>query len=725
MTEYRGSSFINSCVKVPVDPYTRQPTPSYERPRIQRIHKNNINGKNRRINFVSTSSINQDSNRDIGSSDDSNVESFLDFIESIPDYGEVHHLSNEQFKQKLDYLKRKQRMLLKNLKNCLDENERDEQSPIVEEKKTTVCLSSTPTIPNKSNSWNEDNRNLKLLGKKCSLEDSRTGSPLLYSSGTFAGLAEDQDLLTYRGKDDDKALKTLRNREICSAGKSWSTWSESKSTESAESDCDSVETRSLPPSSPKRWQPTLPKPFSFALRDDAEKYMSQMEAEASEILRENNKGGPMKKRRVRPVPLTSRIPLYDKLIAAKEERSRIIREESAWSLMSQVKPFKLECDRRAGRAMSRSSPELCTRNIMKRSMSRFKAKPVPKNLFGTDIYDRMLEDEYLRQVEKKIRAAELMKSSSLPPSMARRERIKSAGISRTRNCSNDELRRSENTARLCSVTPITSERSRSAMTDLSGRGNNLAAILRCQASREKMEREIREKMEERARDYAMKLRESLTSRKPAWRALRHTARIELARDLDFRASLRRDEAREQAERHRLEMEMMLDRVTQIPTLFERHSQMENDLQSFQAMRQLQSRGCKPGRRKKKRKPKSEQSITPDSEVSNVISRADSSSLTSATRISPACSSKSSACSRKSQSSTNQLDNCIMNKKKSDRGSLRVSINETAQLIEDNDDNYEENERYMSSNSDKNDDLVSQCNTNRMKNFNLHCSAGNK
>lgn len=50
-------------------------------------------------------------------------------------------------------------------------------------------------------------------------------------------------------------------------------------------------------------------------------------------------------------------------------------------------------------------------------------------------------------------------------------------------------------------------------------------------------------------------------------------RIELARDLDFRASLRRDEAREQAERHRLEMEMMLDRVTQIPTLFERHSQV--------------------------------------------------------------------------------------------------------------------------------------------------------
>lgn len=42
------------------------------------------------------------------------------------------------------------------------------------------------------------------------------------------------------------------------------------------------------------------------------------------------------------------------------------------------------------------------------------------------------------------------------------------------------------------------------------------------------------------------------------------------RDLNIRTSLRRDEAREQSERHRLQMEMMLDRVTQIPTLFERH-----------------------------------------------------------------------------------------------------------------------------------------------------------
>lgn len=50
-------------------------------------------------------------------------------------------------------------------------------------------------------------------------------------------------------------------------------------------------------------------------------------------------------------------------------------------------------------------------------------------------------------------------------------------------------------------------------------------------------------------------------------------RHEHNRDLGIRTALRRNEAREQAERHRLQMEIMHDRVTQIPTLFERHSQV--------------------------------------------------------------------------------------------------------------------------------------------------------
>ncbi|XP_015120006.1 protein FAM161A isoform X2 [Diachasma alloeum] len=651
--EHRGSSFINSCVKVPVDPYSRQPTPSYERPTMDGVSKRTEEYKSRRINFASPSS-HRDSNRtDPGSSDESNVESFIDFIESIPDYGQIHHLSNEQFRQKLDYLKRKQRLLLQNLTNCLGEDNRTINNGDKRRADDEKTLDSLGVEKFKCDEkWkNHENNELKLMGKKCHLEDSRTDSPVIFRCGNFAGLAEDQDLLTYRCKSEDKSMKTFRNREICSANaKSWSTWSDSKSSDSDKDYSEnSIETRSLPPNSPRRWESKTSKFPVINSRDNNAKFISEVGLPPSDFLDDSNKiKGSSKKRRIRPIPLASRIPLYDKLLAAKEERSRMIREESAWSLMSQVKPFYLECDRRAIKSMSRSTPELPTGRT---KSPKFKAKPVPNHLFGTQVYDRMLENEYFRQLQKKIRAAELMKSSSLPPSMARRERIKSAYVPRMRNCVNQESKRSEESFRMCSTTPLTSERSRSAMTDTSVRGNNLAAILRCQASREKLEREIQEKLEEQARAHAIRVRESMTARKPAWRALRHATRKEHTRDLDFRASLRRDESREQAERHRLEMELMLNR-------------------SFHAMRQLQSsRSYNLERRKKKRKSKSNISSNASSAAD---SRSDSGTLTNTSKSSDSIKSHRS----------HIICNSPMSKKKTERGPLRVSINETAELIGD-------------------------------------------
>ncbi|XP_014611703.1 PREDICTED: protein FAM161A [Polistes canadensis] len=663
MAEHRGTSFYNSCVKVPVDPCSRQPTPSYERPRSIKSEKQNIvESKGRKINFAAENLPKTESEL---SSPRENLEDFLEFLESIPDYKQVNHLSNEQFRQKVEYLRRKQRLFLKNF----DETEKD------------TSRISTSRSNHNIKVIRDDINELRLNGKKCYIEESRTNSPILYPSGSFAGLMEDQDLLTFRFKD--KEAKATRNKEIHIANKGWNTWSESKSNESLNNDSeDSVETKSLPASSPKEWHPTVPKPFSFTLREEAEKYMTLAEVEAvAYSKKENNKKSLSKKRRIRPIPLTSKIPLYDKLLAEKEERSRIVREESALNLLSQVRPFKLECDRRAWRSLTRSSPEICSKNS--RSTSRFKAKPVPKNLFGTEIYDRMLEDEYYRELTKKVRASELMRSSSLPPSMARRERVKSA-CANLQNFPNDSTKetivQSRESSRLSNLTTMISERSRSALNSLPSRGNNLAAVLRCQASREKLEREIRERMDEKRREQVIKLKENLIGRKPAWRALRSATRHDHEKDLDIRTSMRRNEAREQAERHRLQMEMMLDRVTQIPTLFERHSQ------SFQSLTKLQRKnyGTNVQRKKKKRINKRDNHNSgTDSYLSYCSnSRPNSGSFTSSSTIlaSSSQSSKSSE-SKESDKSVEKSENSGP-KKKGYRGPLKVSIKETAELIED-------------------------------------------
>lgn len=99
-----------------------------------------------------------------------------------------------------------------------------------------------------------------------------------------------------------------------------------------------------------------------------------------------------------------------------------------------------------------------------------------------------------RNLQKRIRAVELLKSSSLPPSMARRNRCKSAmssGSLQTKS-SCDERRRScssptggTDSVALSRGTPLPSERSRSSAmtTALPPHGTNLAALLRAQASR--------------------------------------------------------------------------------------------------------------------------------------------------------------------------------------------------------------------------------------------------
>lgn len=186
MAEHRGTSFYNSCVKVPIDPYSRQPTPSYERPRSIKSEKQNIADKGRKINFVADDLPKTESEL---SSPRENLEGFLEFLESIPDYKQVHHLSNEQFRQKVEYLRRKQRLYLKNLNNIFDEPEKD------------TSRISTSRINRNTKVMRDDSSNeLRLNGKKCYIEELRTNSPLLYPSGTFSGLMEDQDLLTYRYK---------------------------------------------------------------------------------------------------------------------------------------------------------------------------------------------------------------------------------------------------------------------------------------------------------------------------------------------------------------------------------------------------------------------------------------------------------------------------------------------------------------------------------------------
>ncbi|XP_034936950.1 uncharacterized protein [Chelonus insularis] len=145
------------------------------------------------------------------------------------------------------------------------------------------------------------------------------------------------------------------------------------------------------------------------------------------------------------------------------------------------------------------------------------------------------------------------------------------------------------------------------------------------------------------------------------------------------------------------------------------------------MRQLQSRDYKLERKKKKKKkmPKSEPILHSSSLESDISpaspSRPDSGSFinTPMTRLSPGESSKSSS-SRKSHASTGRSETSMI-KKKNERGPLRVSINETAELIEDHDDIED---RYMSSHCDDHN-AANPCNNDNAQNYDSDACDENK
>lgn len=75
------------------------------------------------------------------------------------------------------------------------------------------------------------------------------------------------------------------------------------------------------------------------------------------------------------------------------------------------------------------------------------------------------------------------------------------------------------------------------------------------------------KQEEIQKREEARLKQRLTRRKPAWKSLSYS----VSEDLELRIQSRREEERIRREEFLQDMEMMLDRVEQIPTLFERQS----------------------------------------------------------------------------------------------------------------------------------------------------------
>jgi len=90
------------------------------------------------------------------------------------------------------------------------------------------------------------------------------------------------------------------------------------------------------------------------------------------------------------------------------------------------------------------------------------------------------------------------------------------------------------------------------------------------SSRRRAEREAALRLEESRQLEEMRSRAKVVRRRPAWKRM---ANISARRDLALRTEARREEDRSQREEHARQMGTMMNRVLDIPTLFERQEQV--------------------------------------------------------------------------------------------------------------------------------------------------------
>ncbi|KPI92349.1 Protein FAM161A [Papilio xuthus] len=577
------------------------------------------------------------------------TENVKDFYRSIPDYNDINHLPSSEFYSTLKKLREKKRAVLglpaeytkehfyKNENHSLYNKQPSGCSNDGDDDKCNKVKNTKPNnIARRKKSVEKkdiEHLNLHLANKtgnivndkipgSC-LKVNQTKSQDLYNKDCGKSKSRNHSACSISWHDDKVG------RDKCEIDKKFAKFFQLKDIDSCNRD--EFRTQSMP-SSPLRSKSfrsssrnrktlTIPKPFKMTLRDDDERIVNGLrtiqKSFSDDMLDQKRE---RKQFRARPVPIESRIPLYDKILEDQAMRRAITKINSEAELRAQMKPFSFT--RREENGMA----EVCERAVhilpKPKKKKRFKARPVPKNLFSNYFYDKKKQDEFFRSMNRRIRSEEMLRSANYPGSMATRDRSRlstpaahsdlpvdpspaapSTLSSDRARCSSPSkgCKSSKDDFITTSPQPFrfkTAARANQKMLDIaqkvyqSGKNtdsisdciakprvysalelkgaaagrSNLAALLRAESVRRRFEIEAANSLAEQRRRIELRQRDRQLRSKPAW----HLVKNNHEEDIAMRLQTRRDEERMRREEFLHEMELMYGRVQQQPLLFERY-----------------------------------------------------------------------------------------------------------------------------------------------------------
>ncbi|XP_038206885.1 protein FAM161A [Zerene cesonia] len=646
---HRCSVFTNSCLGVPVDPFSKMPKTAYER-----REKNIINEK---LSTDSSTTVSM-------SGDDYDTKKLKDFYSSIPDYSDINHLPASEFYSTLRSLREKKKVMLGfAIEHISREKPSDDQyldsmtttQPLHKDIKKEMKLPQRRKYSLErgrdsitQNSMKTCSENVTKNHQTKTLIDPKNAYGVDVKSGENVQIIPKSKQSSLIVTGTSKTDRPKRNHSACSI-----TWHDDKIERKNEIDekfdkffdrgCylnvsnegSEFQTQSMP-TSPLRTKKvrqkyykniTITKPFKMTERDEEERIVNELrtiqKSLSDDMLNQKLERKPFK---ARPVPIESRIPLYDKILEDQAIRRAITKINSEAELRAQMKPFSFT---KREENVNNNACERAEHSLPKnKKKRRFKARPVPKNLFSNYFYDKSRENNFFRSMNKRIRAEEMLRNASVPGNMEMRERsrlstpaahsdlpidpsLAGASVSSADNPrsisptkgSRKSAKNVKDSFITTSPQPFrfnTADRANKKMQDIHkkvcqgsncsessghhgisettkaysaldlnsiavGR-SNLAALLRAEAVRKKFEQEAARCLSEQRRKRESKYRDRQLRSKPAW----HLVKNNHEEDIAMRLQTRRDEERLRKEEFLHEMELMYGRVQQQPLLFERY-----------------------------------------------------------------------------------------------------------------------------------------------------------
>jgi len=172
----------------------------------------------------------------------------------------------------------------------------------------------------------------------------------------------------------------------------------------------------------KSWKPivTVPKPFKMTIREEKKKIF---EEKKKQLQCKDTDEEEMKdyehRHRAKTAPATTFIPLFKEINEMNEQRSRENRKNAFAITMAIQKPFTFDKREKIKKIQKEEELERIRQKEYKEIKERckFKATPLPEEIFESSIYDQIKEEELYRKVKGRIRREELFLSASLPPRM--------------------------------------------------------------------------------------------------------------------------------------------------------------------------------------------------------------------------------------------------------------------------------------------------------------------